>query len=419
MVCTRKIVVLAAMVGLVTLSCVPFASADVGYSMRGDTRPFHNWDSAFNLSASENDDNGTDGVVWDSDSFTFRPHVGMSVGYDDNVYLKPDNEIDDTYWSVAPGIMLIYGQEDDDYLSLNYEYEITKYTDEDVLDYDSHLLSAGVRLTPGLLDVHLSDQYTDSIDVNPETAKRTAREQNSEMLTISRFVSKKTTVVAEQRYDINNYKDDLYLDYDELWFGGWLYHRTFPKVSTFVGAGYGIVNMTDAGVWGDSDYFDCAFGAQGRVTAKTTVHARLGWEDREFEDDIDSIQDWTCLIGVSSRFSNRTYWGVDVSRSLNPSSSRAGYTRIPTVIMPSIRHILWKDSLSVSVSGAYELADYYGHHGEAQRDDKYWYITGVLDWHPQNLLTVGAGFTHAEQTSDIDEDEYSDNRMFFRAMLNY
>ena len=394
-----------------------FVQAEVGYAMRGDAQPFNNWDGAFNSSASDSD--GDNGFIFNSDSFSLRPHLSVSGGYDDNVYLAPANQIDDTYYTISPGIMLVYGSENDDYISLNYVYEVTKYSTEDSLDYDSHLFSLGLHLAPGKLRIHLSDQFENSTDVDPETSQHTARLQNIENLNISRFISRKTSLLASQAYIINDYEDDGFLDYDEFWLGGSVHHQTFPKVSTFVGGRYGIINMKDSNVIGDSDYVEADVGIQGRLTAKSTLHTQLGWQNRRFKDDIEDINEWTGVIGLSSRFSSRTYWGVDASRGLTPSSQRGGYTRLPASITPTIRHILWRDHIALSLSGSYEIADYYGPQGKEDRSDKYWYITGILDWSPVSAFNVGIGYTYSKQESNFDEFEYEQNLIFLRGMGNY
>ncbi len=392
--------------------------ADVGYAMRDDTRPFQNWDSAFNLSA--RDDSFDDGLALVLDKLTIRPTLGFTFGYSDNVYLRQSDEIDDTYYSVAPGVMLVYGSEEGQYLTLNYSYEMTKYFNEDLLDYNSHLFSGGLHLKPGKFQVHLQDQFSDSLEVDPETTRQTAKIQNTENFYANRYISRKTSFLLSQSYIINNYKDNHYLDYDELWVGGSLYHQTFPKIKTFGGVRYGIVDMSDANVIGDADYVTFDFGLQGRLTAKSTVHASVGIENREFKDkEKKSITDWVGLVGISSRYSSRTYWGIDVSRGLTPSSQRGGFTQLATTILPSWRHIFWRNRLSLSLSGSYELSHYYRPDGKEDRDDKYWYITSVLDWNVAKELTAGIGYTHTEQDSQIDEYDYVENRVFLRAMLNF
>jgi hypothetical protein len=178
--------------------------------------------------------------------------------------------------------------------------------------------------------------------------------------------------------------------------------------------------MRDADVIGDADYTTLDIGVQGRLTPKSTLHAGIGLENREFKDDIETINEWTALIGLSSRMSNRTYWGIDFSRGLTPSSQRAGYTHLSTSINPSFRHIFFKNSMSLSVSGAYEISDYYGPTGEEDRNDIYWYATGIMDWSPREQpLTLGLGYTYSKQESDIEEFEYEQNLVFLRGMLNY
>ena len=87
--------------------------------------------------------------------------------------------------------------------------------------------------------------------------------------------------------------------------------------------------------------------------------------------------------------------------------------------MPSLRHILWRDRLAFSLRGAYEWGEYYGPDGEWDRQDRYWYVTAILDWHPAQPFTVGLGYTHSEQDSDDDAADYEQDHLFVRAMINY
>ena len=401
---------------LLVFGGVCISMAEVGYSMRGNAQPFHNWDSTFNTSSREHFD---DGLVLKAGAFGLRPHFGIWVGQIDNVYLDRNEGIEDTYLTIAPGLMLTCGSEEDDYLTLNYVYENTTYDKALDLDYESQLLSLGLHLLQGRFRIHLSDQFSDTTDTDPESAQRTSKMQNIEVLGISREVSRKTTFSVEQRYEIHRYQADDLLDYDEFWVGVRGQHQTFPKVSTHLSGGYGIVDMIDSAVIGDADYLEVNVGLQGRLTAKTALHAQGGWHRRTFEDEIETINEWVALVGLSSRFSSRTDWGIDLSRRLTPSSQREGVTRQNTAIMPSVRHILWRDRLAFSVRGAYEWADYYGPEGKMDRNDTYWYITAILDWHPTQPFTVSIGYTYAEQASDVEDGEYGQNHLFVRAMLNY
>ena len=403
---------------LVFLWACSAARAEVGYSMRDDPRPFNEWGSAFNLSAKDNTD--AEGLVFDTGSLKVRPTLELHLGYMDNVYLSHNNQVGDTYYSIAPGVMLVYGSEADDYLTLNYSYEMTKYATEDALDYDSHLFSGGMQLTPGQLVIHLQDQFSDSLEVNPETTHRTAKIENIQDLYISRPISSKTALVFSQAYMINHYKDERYLDYDEYWFGGDLFHHTFPKFKLFGGARYGIVNMKDADVTGDADYWNYYVGAQGQITGKTTMHAQIGWENRYFKDDyIKDINEWTATVGLSSRYSSRTSWGVDFARGLTPSSQREGYTQVSTSVSPSWQHLFWHRKMSITLNGTYEITDYYSPVGSDSRNDTFWYCNAVWDWNLYKTLTAGLGYTYSRQDSDIHEYDYKVNDYYAHLLLNF
>lgn len=403
---------------IVMLFCQGFSLyAQVGYSMRGNTQPFHNWDSSFNPSG-RSKSNSKEGFVLKLGSLNIRPNFGAGAGYDNNVFLLHDNYVDDSYYSIAPGIMLVYGTEDNNYLTMNYVYEDIKYSEESELDYDSHLFSLGANYILGHCILHLSDQFSNTRETDAETFQNLDRSANIETFTVDRYISRKSSLKGEQRYEIYDYDLDQYIDYNEFWYGGYFSHQTFPKIKTLIGGGYGMVRMNDD-VMGDADYLELNIGLQGRLTAKTQLHLRGGFQTRKFKDDIEDINEWTALIGLTSRYSRRTYWGVDLSRRLSPSSTQGGYTRVSTSISPYIRHIFGKDHFSISVSGSYEPSDYYGPQGELDRHDTLWYINGGVDLSLFGFSTVGAGCTYTKQIADDEINEYDDTVVYLRAMLNY
>jgi hypothetical protein len=87
--------------------------------------------------------------------------------------------------------------------------------------------------------------------------------------------------------------------------------------------------------------------------------------------------------------------------------------------MPSLRHLLMRDRISTSLSGAYEWIDYYGVWGEVDRQDRYWYVTGLVDWHPAQPFTVGVGYTYAQQESSNGAFDFEVNRLLVRVLVNY
>jgi hypothetical protein len=403
----------------VVLLKVPTLRGEVGYAMRGSPQPFHNWDSQFNSSGSR--EYADAGFVLRRGACRLRPHIAAWAGQSDNVYLDADREaaVEDSFTTLAPGLMFVYGSEESDYISLNYTFEKTRYSNEEALDSEGHLFSAGLHFQPGKFVFHLSDQYSDTTDTNPELAQRTSKLLNIESLRVSRDVSRKTSFEIEQSYEIHNYQANDLIDFDDMALGLRGYHQTFAKVRTSVDAFGGRVDMHDPEVLGDADYMEVGVGLQGRLTAKSALHARGAWHRRQFDDGIKSIDTWSSTVGLSSRLSSRMDWGVDVSRRLTPSSQVEGVTRETTALIPSVRYTIWRDRLACAVRGAFEWSEYYGPTGVLDREDDYWYVTGSLDWHVKRPVTVGVSAMHAEQDSTSRSAVYEQNNVLVRCMVNY
>src|SRR5262249_58364143 len=63
--------------------------------------------------------------------FEIRPHVAMSVFYDDNIFLHSP-KVDDVVWMISPGILLAtaaYRDADGSYFLLDYTPTATIFTD--------------------------------------------------------------------------------------------------------------------------------------------------------------------------------------------------------------------------------------------------------------------------------------------------
>ncbi|MCE9616183.1 MAG: outer membrane beta-barrel protein [Lentisphaerae bacterium] len=406
-------------IGLLALGLcsAPLAGrADVGYAMRGDARPFHHWDSMFN---NTQDASAGQGLVWRAGDVDVRPTLGTWLVADDNIFLSHTNAVDDTYWTLAPGVVLLYGQADDNYLTANYEFENTDYADNSGEDFESHLFSAGLQYLARGYTTHVSDQFSQTTDTDPESAQRVKRLDNTADARVDRQISRRTGADVHGRYDVVSYDSDTYLDYNDVSGGLEFRHQTWPKTHLTLGGDYGRVNVKGDGDIGDADYVEAAVGLRGEPVSRTSVEARLGYQHREFDADYDTIDTWVASVGAARTFWRESVAGVNISRRLLPSSQAEGLTRVPLTIAPYVQHEILRDRLALSVSGGYETADYYDANGKTDRSDERWYVTGLLDGRLHDALTVGVGYTREEQDADVMDDSYTQNLVFVRALVNY
>ncbi len=408
---------MAAVAALGMWSVAGGARAQVGYAMRGDTRPFQQWDSALHQTPR---DAGDQGIVWHAGDVRIRPTLGFWVGRDDNVFLAPEARQEDTYLTVAPGVILIYGTEERNYITANYEFENTEYNDLKSEDSESHLFSLGTQLRARGYTLRISDQFRDTTDAIPETGERTDRTENTARASLDRQLTRRTGIEAHGFYETVDYAAAGYIDYDEYSVGADLRHRTWPNTHTTLGLDYGVVDVRGPARLGDADYVVAAAGLNGEPLARTRVQARVGYQWRDFKDpDTEAIEDWVGSVAVSQTFWRDSVAGVRVSRRFFPSLREEGGTRLATDISPYLQQVLVRDRLALALNGTYSTADFYDRAANETRSDDRWQVTGVLDWRALDLLTVGAGYTHERQESDLATREYTRNLAFVRALANY
>ncbi len=393
---------------------------------------YDSWGSAYDMSAQVAAELGYSFPVG---PFTVRPHFGLWAGYDDNVYLDEEEEVDDVFITLAPGLMVIYGNPSHNYVSVNYTLELPRYIDEDRANYESHHLSTDLHYESAKHTYHIGDRFMQTEVKDIEIGERVEKTQNVLSADIERMMSSKTSVGIQGLHEIHDYKDDSYIDYYEYRVGGRLYYRIRPKTDIFVDAGYGWVDLDPlpddeatadldlpagySSSYGDAEYQEVSVGVRGKVSGKTVMTGRVGFHRREFDDDIETIDDWVASLDTLTRFSSRFQGGFEVSRRLFPWLTVPGNTSVSTTLNPYIRYQLWRNRISLSGSVAYSIVEFYDAEGEQDREDKYWEYVGIVDWKSSKLVTLGIGYAYSEQESNRSGAESENGRIIARAMFNY
>lgn len=366
-----------------------------------------------------------------------KPHFGLWVTYDDNVYFENDNEVSDWSLTLAPGVLLLYGNPSHNYVSANYTFEWVQYQDETNMDYEGHHFGADGHYELAKSTLHVADRYTDTRVNQIENRDEIERQQNALTASVERYLSSKTSAGVDGLYEIHNYIDDAFIDYDEYRVGGRLYYRIYPKTDVFADAGYGWVDLdplspglnsdlssrhghqiTDS--YGDATYQQYSAGLRGELGRKTTASGRVGYETRTFDDDsIESIDTWVAGAGLATKFNGRTQGGVEVSRRIFPWTTIPGNSAVALSVSPYLRRQLYRNRVSGSVSVTYQDTDYYDPDGKMSKHDDSWQFTGMVDWRVRRNFTLGAGYSYTTYNSSEPDEDAERNRFIARAMYNY
>jgi hypothetical protein len=424
-----------AVVAAVVATCTPqTALAQAGTTTGVRSSSYNSWGGAFDASPYGAMDMADKVAV---DKLLIKPHFGAWIAYDDNVYFTSDDEVGDYSLTLAPGVLLLYGNPSHNYVSANYTFEWVQYQDETDLDYEGHHLAADGHYELSKSTLHVSDRYEDTrVDVVEDNSE-VERQNNALQARIERYISSKTSAGVDGLYEINNYIDDQYIDYDEYRVGGRFYYRVQPKTDVFADYGYGWVDLDslpdalndelqarynrayDDG-YGDATYQQISVGLRGELGRKTTASGRVGYESREFEDDsIEGIDEWVMGAGLATKFSGRMEGGVELSRRIFPWASIPGNSAVALSVSPYLRRQLYRNRVSGSVSATYESTDYFDPDGEMDKNDETWTFTGLLDWRLFRNVTLGAGYSYTNYDSTDADSDAERNRYIARAMYNY
>ena len=406
-----------------------FGQAGIASGVRSSS--YGGWGGAFSSSATEGDRDLV-GDVADMGDVAIRPHIGLWGVWDDNVYLDRDGEeVDDFHYTFSPGVLLTYGDPAHNYMALNYTYEMVRYDQETAADYDGHHLAGDVHYEAAKTTFHVGDRYTQTRVDDFESSEELEKRINILHGDIERYISSKTSASVNGRYEIHDYEEDLYVDYDEYRVGGRFYYRIRPKMDVFIDGGYGWVDLdptdmvletydTPDGSYGDAEYQEVSVGVRGKVGRKTEAMGRVGYQHREFDDDgIDDIDDWIMGAGLATRFSSRFTGGIEASRRIYPWTTVPGNSAVATEVTPYIRRQLYGNRVSISGSFTYQQTDYYDPSGEQDRDDEFYEATAMVDWKPKDNFTVGGGYSYSRNESSAVDYDTERNRIIARAMYNY
>jgi len=393
---------------------------------------YDSWGSAYDMSAQVAAELG---YSFPLGPITVRPHFGIWAGYDDNVYLDEGEEVDDVFITLAPGLMLIYGNPSHNYVSVNYTLELPRYIDESDANYESHHLSTDLHYESAKHTYHLADRFMKTEVKDVEIGERVEKTQNVLSADIERILSSKTSIGIQGLHEIHDYTRDAYIDYYEYRAGGRFYYRITPKTDIFADIGYGWVDLDPlssgsitesmglpdnySSSYGDAEYQEASLGARGKITKKTVMTGRVGFHRREFDDDIETIDDWIASLDMLTRFSSRFQGGFEVSRRLFPWLTVPGNTSVSTTLNPYIRYQLWRNRISLSGSVAYSMVEFYDAEGELDREDEYWEYVGIIDWKSSKHITLGVGYAYSEQETNQSDAKSENGRIIARAMFNY
>ncbi len=379
------------------------------------------------------------------------PSLGIQGIYDDNIYLGNGKEYpgdaattlaerktSDWITHVMPGLMLNYTLPQRGSLSLGYRGDWAFYNKETSNNWKNNQgFVAADYLAPSGIILGISDTYTKAEDPygsadQYNVGRVTKRAVNDLKAKAGYHLMNNFRALVlynnyYQKYDNDqlDFSQDYY--YSEYWLS--VETRILPKTWGFVRYLYGQQNYT-TNAPGQTDQFNSDFKRHSIQTgltwdpgAKLSGEVNFGYQwqkyDHEFTDAAHTARrgdenNWTAATSVNFQATAATMLSMNLTRAVRNTASDTSERYVDTGISLNLQQLLLR-KLSLLAGVGYSKNEYNLPANDPRTDNNYLANVGLVykirDW-----VDVGAGYFYNRKNSNIEINDYTDNKL--QATLN-
>ncbi|MHB8772554.1 MAG: outer membrane beta-barrel protein [Syntrophales bacterium] len=382
------------------------------------------------------------------------PGVALQEIYDDNIYLGNGREYpgdptltqrekkeSDWITHVRPGLLLNYTMPERGYINLGYLGDFAFYKSNNNNNWKNNQGIFDLDYTaPGGLIVGINERYVKAEDpygdANQYNLGRVTKRYYNDLKTKVGYV-----IMANFRSFLyfNHYKqkyDDSRLDYSQDWtdmeYGIGAESRFLPKTWGFLRYHYG-TRKFDTNALGQTDAFNSDnkwhrvnAGLTWDPGAKLSGELDFGYQwkkyDHQFTDagrtaSRDDKNTWIAATAINYMPTVGTNIALNLSRAVRDTASDTKEQFVDTAVGLSVQQKLLL-KLVLNAGFTYSRNEYNLPVGNERTDKNYLANLG-LDYNIQEWLTVGVGYNLNRKDSNIDIQEYTDNRFIAQVKVVY
>jgi len=363
--------------------------------------------------------------------FRLLPTLGVSLEYDDNILLTPDDELEDFIWHITPGITVELPSRRYA-VRLGYQADVLRYMDNTDLDTVHHLALADARVDSAIgLGLRLTDRFLITDDFAgfpvPEVTERVERWENTLDAGGEYTLRERFAFDANFRWFMVDYRDDPdfeQFDRDDYTVAGTVFYRVFPKTSVLGEVDYTMVRYDIPSVAADrdSDAWRFLVGVKGDLTAKTTALVKVGWEWRDYDNT--GREDWDGLVAEGSivwKYRDPSEIRLFGGRANVESLDEGENYYITNYAGIEIRHFI-RERWVLRVRGLGGVNDYPANEtadGLPERSDTFFEVGASLRYQMRRWLAFELGYDFLYRDSDFDINDYQANRVKASVLFSY
>ncbi|MFO1499090.1 MAG: outer membrane beta-barrel protein [Verrucomicrobiota bacterium] len=382
-----------------------------------------------------------DVLVFSKGPLTLRPELGLAEMYNDNIFYRDKDTLQDFISVISPGLRLDLGKPQHNYLSLGYTMDQLFYADHSELETAQHSIDLRSRFELQRIRLEGSDrvQFLSSplggvvervVDTNgvvtvvSRNIDRTSWDDN---YTLTYDLGEKTAVYLRGYHSTVDYQQRIGLYDIETFSGtGGFSYRAFPKTALFGEIYYGQTstepNHPALPRNPSLNFIGGYIGARGNFTEKLSGMAKIGYESREFGDGTEAPSDPVVDLSLTQRFSEKQSLSLSYSRLNTASIQYNRQTYTADVIGLQFVQILgstgkWR----ATVGGSYTLYQYEAS-GQTSISTQYDYVraSASLGYQIQRWLMSSIGYEYERVAGDSRAViDYTVNRVSLRLAIGY
>ena len=361
------------------------------------------------------------------------PHLDVTGTYDDNIFIKPENEVADYILTLAPGVALGFWDEEEErerYLARQHgasviergggSFLMVDYTaillgfartsSQNAFDHDARF---AWRWNVGKLTVGGGVHAESKSETNADVGGRIRRKTLTAEVRASYDLSAKTALEVAL---FNTYNDPEDFVRTVEWRGeAYASYAATPLVKLGLGVAAGRVDVEG----GDDRTFGQVFAAAAySMGEKLEFGARGGVEFRQ--SDGPSGDTASPIFELRARWvpAAETRVGLEAYRRLETSSLRPDQDILLTGVALTFQREL-RAGFHFIFEGGYQVSEYTGGTGAADRTDRYYFVRPGLLYNFAHWGNARVTYVHRRNDSNRSASSFDNNQISVQVSLIY
>jgi predicted porin len=368
-----------------------------------------------------------------SSRWKVSPRFELKATYDDNIFITPDDQVEDFIVTAAPGIAVGYWDDEEEmvrYLDRKWSAGVIGKGSGNFLlvDYTAILLGFAKTSSQNAFDqdgqfswrwnfgrltvggnVHAESKSETNADVGGRIHRKTLA---AEVSASWQLTGKSALEIA--LFNTHNDPEDFVRTVE--WRGeAYISYAITPLVKAGLGVSSGRVNVES----GDDRTFEQVFaGAAYSLGEKLEVGVRGGVEFRQSDGLADDL--------ISPIFELRADWlpvsetriGVNAFRHLGTSSLRPDQDILLTGVTLTVEREL-RSGLHFSVGAGYQVSDYTAGLGDDDRTDRYFFVRPGVLYNFARWGNARVSYAYLRNNSDVAGSSFQNNQISLEVSLIY